>query len=213
VTALVAAVVGKPGRRFLSQPGRCETHLSVAAESTKPALIDALEQLVRGGFPEGLVRQLERQFRVAGQTAEDAVAEGLARMVALAGRREIEDPRAYLTVVATNLMRRAVKNALPLGYEENFEGDEQGEEDDAFGEAAYLFIKGLVERWETKTLRTVTLLVLEGAYLGDPLTGEELTRETGRLLGEEISSVTVRKWKERGLDRLQDELRQLGLWD
>ena len=157
--------------------------------------------------------RLERQFRVDGQTAEDAVAEGLARMVAGADRLAIEDPRAYLTAIATNLMRRAVKERLPLGYEDNFEGDERGEEDDPLGEETYLFIKGLVERWETNTLRTVTLLVLEGAFLGDPLTGEELRHETGRLLGEEISSATVRKWKERGLDRLQKELRQLGLWD
>jgi hypothetical protein len=185
----------------------------MASESTKPALIEALEQLVQARFPEGLVRRLEKQFRVDGQTAEDAVAEGLARMVARADRRDIDDPRAYLTTVATNLMRRAVKEALPLGFEENFEGGEDLDEDDALGKETYLFIKGLVDRWETNTVRTVTLLVLEGAYLGDPLTGEELTRETGRLLGEEISATTVRQWKKRGLDRLQQELRQLGLWD
>lgn len=187
----------------------------MATESTKRALIDALEELVRGPdrFPEGLVQRLERQFRADEQTAEDAVAEGLARMVERADRLEVDDPRAYLTAIATNLMRRAVKETLPLGYGENFEGDEQGEQDDALGKETYLFIKGLVDRWETNTLRTVTLLVLEGAYLVDPLTGEELTRETGRLLGEEISTATVRQWKKRGLDRLQQELRELGLWD
>jgi DNA-directed RNA polymerase specialized sigma24 family protein len=187
----------------------------VATESTKQTLIEALEELVAGSdhFPEGLVKRLEKQFRVDGQTAEDAVAEGLARMVERADRLEVDDPRAYLTAVATNLMRRAVQEKLPLGYDESFEGDEQEEEDDALGKETYLFIKGIVDRWETNTLRTVTLLVLEGAYVGDPLSGEELTRETGRLLGEEISAATVRQWKKRGLDRLQQELRELGLWD
>jgi hypothetical protein len=185
----------------------------VTVESAKPALLDALEQLVQARFPEGLVRQLERRFRVAGQTAEDAVAEGLARMVERADRLDVDDPRAYLTTVATNLMRRAVRNALPLGFEENYDGGERETEDDPLAEQIFVFIKGLVERWETQTLKTVTLLVLEGTYLGDPLTSEELTNETGRLLGEEISGATVRKWKERGVRKLAEELRGLGLWE
>ena len=55
--------------------------------------------------------------------------------------------------------------------------------------------------------------IIDSTFLGEPLTTEELAEQLEDILGEEIALPTVRKWKQRSLDRLADELRDQGFVD
>ena len=190
------------------------TRKVVKGTRTKPAetgsdLLEELAELAHARFPEGLVRRLEHRFHGRGLDAENAVAEGVAKMAERAGSGEIDDPRAYLAAIAFNAMRQAAKRAA---FEELDDAAGAGVlvEDEVLIRETFRYVKTLVEAWENKNLRTVTLLVVDSTYLGEPLTTAELAEHLEVIVGEEVSLVTVRKWKERGLARLQDQLRSLG---
>lgn len=191
---------------------------------TRSNVADAVEEMVRELFLDGLTRVLERRFpRATNVMYEDAVAEGVAKLLKTGQDRDITNPRGYLTTVAINEMRRALSRAarevLPGSSEEDDDAewydagtpaDDRPTEVEAVGGAVYIYVKGLVERRESQKLRATTLLVLEGAYVGEPLTGAELAERLADILGEEVAEDTARQWRKRGLDRLRSELASEG---
>jgi DNA-directed RNA polymerase specialized sigma24 family protein len=179
----------------------------------RPKLIDEVEALTRQRFPEGLARRLQHRFRVNGLDADAAVGDAIEIMVKKADTLQVEDPRTYLTAIAFNLLRRAAKQETLLGLDEREDVGDFELEDEALRTEVFKYIKGLVGRWENKNLGATALLVIESAFLGEPLTTEELAEQLEDILGEEISLPTVRKWKQRSRNRLADELRDQGFVD
>jgi len=150
---------------------------------------------------------------------EDAVADAVKKLLEAGKRHEIRDPRAYLTTIAINEMKRALRRAaievLPEapdeGDEEWFDehqrdSDDRPTEDAAVGRLVYEYVTGIVRAWETEKLRVTTLLVLEGAYVGEPLSGRELTERLSDIVGDDVEEDTARQLRKRGLDRVREHL-------
>lgn len=206
----------------LSQVAGVTTHQDMADEdkATRPRLADIAEDMVRSGFLDGLTRLLDDRFRGVREVFyEDAVAEAVKKLLEAGERREIANPHGYITTIAMNEMRRTLKRAaleqLPETSDEDGDdqwmvGDRAAEdrptEDTVVGEAVYAYVKDLVEHWESRNLRTTTLLVLEGAYLSEVLSGEELAERLREILDEDVLEPTARQWRKRGLDRLRQQL-------
>jgi DNA-directed RNA polymerase specialized sigma24 family protein len=189
-------------------------------KATGPKLADAAEDMLRSGFLDGLTRLLEDRFRGVREVFyEDAVAESVKKLLEAGERREIANPRAYITTIALNEMRHQLRRAaleqLPQPSEDDDEdawmvegqaGDGRPTEDIAVGQAVYEHVKTMVERWDSRNLRVTTLVVLESAYLGEALAGEELAERLSEIFDEDVLESTARQWKKRGLDRLRHQL-------
>jgi DNA-directed RNA polymerase specialized sigma24 family protein len=189
-------------------------------KATRPKLADVAEDMLRSGFLDGLTRLLESRFPGVREVFhEDAVAESVRKLLEAGERREIDNPRAYITTIALNEMRHQLRRAaleqLPQPSDDEDEeawmdegqpGNGRPTEDVAVGEAVYEHVKALVERWDSRNLRVTTLVVLESAYLGEALTGEELAERLTEILDEDVLDATARQWKKRGLDRLRQQL-------
>jgi hypothetical protein len=192
--------------------GRATLHY-VTTPGTRPKLLDELEALTRARFPEGLARRLQHRFRVKGLDADAAVGDAIEIMVKKADTLCVDDSRAYLTAIAFNLLRRAAKQQTLLGLDERDDVGHDDVEDEGLRTEVFKYVKSLVEQWENKSLQATALLVIDSTFLGEPLATEELGEQLEDILGEEISLPTVRKWKQRSLDRLADELRDQGFVD
>jgi hypothetical protein len=117
-------------------------------------LIEALEQLVRERYPEGLVRTLEDRYGRHGTAADDAVGDALETMVRKADRLQVRDPRTYLTTVASHAMAKARARAARRGEVELTDGEGdvlfRSEED---GKRLFAIAKGIINGWENKNMR------------------------------------------------------------
>ena len=200
-------------RPEMSQPGSRATLPYVEAPTTRPKLLEELEKLTRERFPEGLARRLEHRFRDTGLDVDAAVGDAIEIMVKKANTLQVDNARAYLTAVATNLLRRAATQQAALSFDDRDDVAEESAEDEALRTEIFRYVKGLVGRWENVRMRATTLLVLDATFLGEPLTTAELAEQLEDIVGEEVSLVAVRKWKQRGLERLADELRDEGFLD
>jgi DNA-directed RNA polymerase specialized sigma24 family protein len=176
------------------------------------ALLRTLEEIVRKGFPEGLVRRLEARYGRRGTLADDAVGDALEAMVRYSDTIEARDPQAYLTAAASHALRKALKRAQDHEEVDLEDAPDEGlfrsEEE---GKRLYRIAEGLIEDWENKNMRVVTLLVIQATFLGEVLTTSELRDEAQAILSEEISLDSVRKLKERGLKRLAAAFAERGL--
>lgn len=193
-------------------------------KASDQTLVDAVDEMVRDRFLDGVTRLLESKFRALDPVLyEDAVSEAVKKLLEAGERREIRDPRAYLTTIAINEMKRALRRAaievLPEapdeGDEEWFDEhgvnpDDRPTEDAAVGRLVYEYVTGIVRAWETEKLRVTTLLVLEGAYIGEPLSGRELTERLSDIVGQDVEEDTARQLRKRGLDRLRQHLSSEG---
>lgn len=186
---------------------------------TSSPVEDQCRELIDERFPEGLVRTLERKFPTGRlQDCEDAVAHGFVKL--LAKGQTLENPRGYVTTVAVNAMKRmlarAARELLPTGEPDEDEDIERRWDDptaeDAIGEALFEFMRGMVEAWESRNVKTATLLILEATKLGEPTSSVELAEEMEDQLGEDVLPETARQWRKRGLDRLREELQNTDLW-
>jgi DNA-directed RNA polymerase specialized sigma24 family protein len=187
------------------------------SSQSKVRLQADLRHMVDERFPEGLVRVLERRFPSANHADyEDAVSTGFEKLVV---KGPTHNPQGYVTTVAVNAMKQWLRRAAveQLAVEED---DEplvdiwlDPTPDEVIAENAYLFMRELVGRWESRNLKTTTLLVIEAGKLGEPLSSAELAERLEELLVEDILPDTVRQWRKRGLDRLRDELVAADLLD
>lgn len=185
-------------------------------------LESVVEGMVKERFPEGLVRVLGGRFpRAAHADVEDAIATGFEKL--LKADRPMENPRGYVTTVAVNALKRILRLAAveQLALEEPDGDDDELDRgadrwadptlDEALTNDAYVFMKRLVEAWESRNVRTTTLLVLEAARLQEPLSSAEMAERLDELLGQDVLPETARQWRKRGIDRLRDQLVAAGL--
>ena len=194
----------------------------------KSKLGPAVEDMLRDQFLDGLTRLLERRYPGSNSVVyEDVISESVARLLAAGEHRVVDDPRAYITTIAINEMRKVLKRAAREviadfgaedrgGDEDEDEwapprsADEKPVEAEGVSKLVFEYVKGLVEAWESRNIRTTTLLVLEGAYIGEPLSSDEIAERLGDILGEEVQPATARQWRKRGLDRLVKQLKAEG---
>ncbi|MGH2905899.1 MAG: RNA polymerase sigma factor [Solirubrobacterales bacterium] len=181
-----------------------------------------LEEMVNDQFLDGLIRVLERKFPdAAGAISEDAVSEAVQRTLEIGQKRIVKNPRGYVTAIAKNEVKSALSRAaletIPASEDEDEDwidgvaaDDGRSPEANFIGEMVYEFVRGLVDQWSSKNLKTATKLVLEGAFLGEPLSGEELAERLEDILDKDVSASTARQWRKRGLDRLKTQLAEEG---
>jgi DNA-directed RNA polymerase specialized sigma24 family protein len=167
---------------------------------------------MRERFPDGLVRGLEAKFK-GGRTHdfEDAVAVGFEKLAKR--QKALDNPRGYVTAVATNAMLRTLAKAarerlpdsdLPEEDASDVWSDPTG--DEAITRTMLAFLRGIVESWESRNYKTAMLVILEAANVDEPLSADELAEELADRLGQDVPTGTARQWRKRGLDRLRDEL-------
>lgn len=175
------------------------------------------ERLVRDRFPEGLLGVLRKNFPAGRyQDYEDAIGRGFEKLVEKGV--PLENPRGYVTTVAINAMRgvlaRAAREQLPTEEDDEPEVDHWANPtgDEAVLEAVYAFMRELVEKWESRNVRTAVLLVLEAGRLLEPLSNDELAERLEELLEQDVLPNTAKQWRKRGLDRLREELHAADLW-
>lgn len=202
-----------------SQPPARETLTYMETPTTaRPVLLDELTALVLDRhYLEGLVRRLENRFRGQGLDVDGAVGDAIETMTKKAESLQVKDPPAYLYAIAANLLRREAKEHVLFPVDALDDHAHVAARvdvvDDALRTDVFKYVKSLIERWENKSLRVTALLVMEASFVGEPIPTEELAEQLEEILGEEVSLTTVRKWKERSLDRLADELRDQGFID
>jgi DNA-directed RNA polymerase specialized sigma24 family protein len=150
---------------------------------------------------------------------EDAIATGFEKLVA-AGRA-LENPRAFVTTVAINAMKRILRRAAlqQLAGPDADDADEPNDildrqtsewsdptAEQAAADDAYEFMRELIDGWESRNVKTATSLVLAAAKIGEALSSEELAQRLEELLDQEVPPATARQWRKRGLDRLRRQL-------
>lgn len=187
-----------------------------------------VDGMVKDKFPEGLARVLEAKFpNAAHADVEDAVAAGFEKLVR--AEREMDNPRGYVTTVAVNALKRILRLAaleqLAVYDEDGSDGGDGDREvfdrgtdpwtnptlDEALTNDAYVFMRSLVEVWESRNVRTTTLLVLDAARVQEPLSSAEMAERLEELLGQDVLAETARQWRKRGIDRLRGQLVAAGL--
>lgn len=190
------------------------------AEAPLDKVVDAM---VRDKFPEGLVRVLSAKFpNAANADVEDAIATGFEKLVR--ADRQMDNPRGYVTTVAVNALKRILRLAAFEQLAVEAEDEDDAEEfdrgadpwadptlDEALTNDAYAFMRGLVQAWESRNVRTTTLLVLEAAHLQEPLSSAEMAERLEDLLEQDVLPETARQWRKRGIDRLRSQLVAAGL--
>jgi DNA-directed RNA polymerase specialized sigma24 family protein len=165
-----------------------------------------LEQLLIDMFPLGLVRQLQQQYGNLGSAqVEDAVAIAVERLVKRLRRGPVRDVRKYLSKIAFNELNRIALRAtdLPLDGERDDRPLPSAEEV-ALRNLAIDIIKEEIRTWENSHIREVTLIYVEATAYGEVLETDEVAEIIRSTLGEEINSLSVRKWRSRGLRKLRE---------
>jgi DNA-directed RNA polymerase specialized sigma24 family protein len=193
----------------MSRNGKLAAYLYMPTHQ-KAGLEVEVQRMVDERFPEGLVRVLAKDFPSANHADyEDAVSTGFEKLVV---KGPTYNPQGYVTTVAVNAMKRMLRRAT---FEQlAVEDDDEPPVDiwfdptlnDAITENAFAFMRELVDRWESRNLKTTTLLLIEAGKLAEPLSSAELSERLEELLGQDVLPDTARQWRKRGLDRLRGEL-------
>lgn len=186
------------------------------------SLEEVVNEMVGAKFPDGLVRVLESKFPKAPHAdVEDAVATGFEKLIR--AKRVLDNPRGYVTTVSVNALKRSLRfsavQRLAVGEDDDVadyldrDADSWADptHDETLANDAYVFMRGMVETWESRNVRTTTLFVLEAGRLEEPLTSAELAERLEEVLGQDVLPELARQWRKRGLDKLRAQLADTGL--
>ncbi|PVA35870.1 sigma-70 family RNA polymerase sigma factor [Mycobacteroides abscessus] len=187
----------------------------MGVENSDGSGLDELERLVLGGsFLLGLVEQLGVAYPTAGRgLAEDCVQEAVRSLVIRMNRPPpVRDVRAYLARVAFNTLKRVAPRILQheVPLEARPDAAHRSAEDEALRDAAVRAVKQEIRTWPNANIREVMLVYIDAIALGEPIEAEEVAELVSPILGEDISPVTVRKWKQRGMNRLREFIERDG---
>ena len=131
-------------------------------------LANALENLVRSRFAEGLVGQLEANYESEGTSAEDAVADALSSMLRYADSLHVDEPAAHSTASASNALRKALKRKRQ--HEDVEYEDREGyllHISEEFGKRLFELAKSIIDGWENADMAAVTLYVIEATFVSN----------------------------------------------
>ena len=175
-------------------------------------LVAEAEGMLQDGFIEGLARRLGRDFPSLAEEATGSIGQALERLIL----RPVSprEPRKYLATSAYNEMkglarRRARYDSLDGLRDSDGNWSEPADqpwtvEEQALLDATYRELRTVVGTWETDHVRVVTLLYLEAAHEGEPLSSEDAADLLADILGEEVDADFVRTWKSRGYRKLRE---------
>lgn len=165
-----------------------------------------LEQLLVDRFFLGLARQLQSQFSNVGSArVEDAVADAVEQLVKRLDHGPVRSVRDYLAKVAFNNLNRLV--ARQVKEVELAEGEHNlapSAESEVLRNAAIGIIQAEVRTWENAHIREIMLVYVDVMAYGEPLDTEEVAALVSVTLNEDISPLSVRTWKARGLRKLRE---------
>ena len=173
-----------------------------------PAVAAELENLMRDGGIDRVVRALQAEFEGHQDECPDSVAEAVSRLLLRSHGPKVDDVAAWIFTVARNLMVKYVERAKRL---DALDGEhDEGFEDDAVVHETFRELAAIVDGWENARMKTITHLYLEAAFRGEPLSLREAAQLASAILHEEVAESSISNWKGRGLDRLRRELRHRG---
>lgn len=186
-----------------------------------------LDDLFREGFLAGLIAQLHNNYPTASWAEiEDAVCEAAARLAEqLSAGNSVKDVRSYFAKVAYHthtrfkgsIAKREVRlpelhlpdDYRPAGTSPSAEDEAVRREEKALRRNAIDAMKLEIRTWTNINIREVMLVVIEAAEAGEPIDTDEIARIVAQNLGEEaVSVVSVRKWKQRGFEKIRDFLEE-----
>lgn len=187
---------------------RDESGIDRAGEPGIGPAVEAVEEVLRDGYFDGMYRRLAASFdNVPSQAIEDALLEAIARCVKLP--EAPDNVRAWLMRVARNLLidvarRLKSKPHQPYDPEVDVRGVPSAEEE-ALADETYRAVVKHVQQWEQAKMRTVVLVVLEAVHDRIDLPSPDLAERVGELLGESVTVHSVEVAKSRGMKKLRSE--------
>ena len=169
---------------------------------------EAAGRLVKSGAVDGIYRRLQAQFAyVDPADIEDAVYNAFEKLATRP--TQPDNPRAWVLAVARNKLidQRRRKPTHPLDPEDDgLLGVAASAEQEALVNETYRTVCDHIQRtWPSAKSKTVVLLVLEAAHLGEPINNADLAAQASQILSEHISTGAAATLKSRGLDRLSTE--------
>lgn len=173
--------------------------------------------LLKDGYLAAVEGALRRDFPDAASEAEDAIAVAVVRLLVASGKgRVLDEPRSWLFKVARNDIVRRLQRVH--ARQRPYEPDEdtrivRAAEDDALADEVYKFVRSRIERWEQDRMRVVTLLYVEAAHFGEPLTEDGAATLATDILGEVVPKTSIGNTWRRGFKRLASEVRDLMGYD
>lgn len=185
---------------------------SKPAPTLNQAMCDAIDEMLADGTIEGLASRLRGTYPKIRFAVEDAIAHAVEKLIV---QVQVRKPPQYLAACATNHMngvarelarRRLISlDMLQDNPDTTFDLEDESwtVEESALVNAVYDEVTRHVETWEPGNVKVVTLLYLEAAYNGEPLTSEDAAQVVSEIIGEEVGSDFVRTWKSRGFRRLR----------
>jgi DNA-directed RNA polymerase specialized sigma24 family protein len=194
----------------VSQEALLAGHPDVTNEQeVEPPGSDEVRRLMRGPTLAVIAGALRKTYPDASSHVEDAVIEGVVSF--LAKRKagvEIENPAGWIRVTAKNYLLNKLEREIGRETtDENLSSFAESRGEPSLEDREmFQFIKGLVERWESRRLKVVTLLFLEAGYEGEPLSQMEAANYASDILGEDVPWTSIGQTRRRGLTRLKAEI-------
>jgi DNA-directed RNA polymerase specialized sigma24 family protein len=175
------------------------------AELPPDSSVEEILHLMASGGLDRLMGTLRSHYPDLRDEVEDAVYEAISRLFR---HKPVQHPSAWIYKVASNYIVHKFRDRTPyLNVEPATGGEDPAEV--VQGRQALALIKKIVERWENAHVRVVTMLYIEAAWLGEPLSLLEARENAASILGEDLSIGSIGTWKARGFDRLVEELTKL----
>lgn len=180
-------------------------------------LADAVvTQMYADGRLDGLVAQLRHDYgRLPRHRLEEAVLDAFVALYRRLLAEDVEAPVAFAYKTARNMINKELDRTpalVALPDDDNPGAIAGGQLDDGHDEVramrrdhAFRYLLGVVGSWTNSNVKQVTQLVIEAATHGEPLEAPEIASRLG------LNPNSVRKWKQRGLDRLAAHVEALEL--
>jgi hypothetical protein len=185
--------------------------ISPEAEATADTPAEQVVSLMGTGEFDRLIGALRNAFPDLRDEAEDAIFEAVAKLLRRSNERRIEHVSAWIYKVATNhLIRTHHQRARRTDAEPELD-EKQDPAEIAHGRETLALVKRIIVTWENAHIRVVTLLYVEAAWLGEPMSLLEARDLATSILGEELSLGSIGTWKDRGFNRLTAELTRMDL--
>ena len=168
-----------------------------------------VEEMLRDGRIEGLVRQLQSAYPGLWHEADAAVGHGVAALIRT--KKSPAKPFSYLVSCAYNEIKKIGKfraseislDGLRDGSDWEPAFDEWSTEERALVNDTYKELSAHVATWQNNNVRIVTETYLEAIHLGEPPSAADVADELSAVTGNEVSEDEVRTWKSRGFKRLR----------
>jgi hypothetical protein len=182
----------------------------VTNDEPEPPGHEEVRALMGDGSLAGVMRHLTSLYPDAASGAEEAVYSAIATY--LAKRKNgavIDEPVNWIFVVAKNYILKCLERRINRETPYDLVFRQASTEDNVHAGETYEYLKGLVDRWESRRLRVVTALYLESYYIDEPLSQVEAAEQASLLLDEDVPWTSIGKTRARGLQRLREQILQI----